>query len=151
MKIAVGSDHAGFALKAALLSELCARDAEVTDCGPAEPVSCDYPDYGAKVAAMVSEGRADRGVLICGTGQGMCMTANRFPGVRAALVYDEFTARITRQHNDANVICLGGRVLAEPEALRLLGLWLETPFEGGRHQRRVEKIDSVGPFGRKEG
>jgi ribose 5-phosphate isomerase B len=81
----------------------------------------------------------------------MCMSANRFPRVRAALVHDEFTARITRQHNDANVACLGGRVLAEPEALRLLGLWLETPFEGERHLRRVRKIDSVGPCGRKEG
>ena len=142
MKIAVGSDHAGFALKAALLSELCARDAEVTDCGPAEPVSCDYPDYGAKVAAMVSEGRADRGVLICGTGQGMCMTANRFPGVRAALVYDEFSARITRQHNDANVICLGSRTpTGDPKlAVRLVKAWLSADFAAGRHARRLKKI-----------
>ncbi len=147
MRIAVASDHAGFELKGALLKELRARGAEVTDFGTAEPVSCDYPDYAAKVAAAVASGAAERGVLVCGTGQGMCMTANRFPGVRAALVYDELTARITRQHNDANVICLGGRVLPEPEAVRLLGLWLETPFEGDRHLRRVRKIDSVAPRG----
>ena len=151
MKVAVGADHAGFELKAAVLDELRARGAQAVDCGTREPASCDYPDFAAKVAAMVAAGEADRGVLVCGTGQGMCMTANRFPGVRAALVHDEFTARITRQHNDANVICLGGRVLAEPEALRLLGLWLETPFEGDRHLPRVRKIDSVGPCGRKEG
>ena len=151
MRVAVGADHAGFALRAAVLNELRAHGAEAVDCGTQEPGPCDYPDFAAKVAAKVAAGEADRGVLICGTGQGMCMTANRFPGVRAALVHDEFTARITRQHNDANVICLGGRVLAEPEALRLLGLWLETPFEGDRHLRRVRKIVSVGPCGRKEG
>jgi ribose 5-phosphate isomerase B len=147
MRIAVGSDHAGFELKAAVLRELRARGAKVSDCGTLSPASCDYPDFAAKVATAVASGAADRGVLICGTGQGMCMTANRFPGVRAALVYDEPSARITRQHNDANVICLGGRVLAEPEAVRLLGLWLETPFEGDRHLRRVRKIDSVAPRG----
>ena len=151
MKVAVGSDHAGFELKAALVEELRARGAEVTDCGTAGTESCDYPDFAAPVAELVASGRAERGVLVCGSGQGMCMTANRFPGVRAALVHDGFTARITRQHNDANVICMGARVLTEAEARRLLGLWLETPFEGGRHLRRVEKIDSVGPAGPKGG
>ena len=149
MKIAVGSDHAGFELKAAVLKELGARGAEVVDCGTATNASCDYPDYAAKVAALVSSGEAARGVLVCGTGQGMCMAANRFPRVRAALLYDEFSARITREHNDANVACLGARTLPEAEALRLLGLWLETPFEGDRHQRRVLKIDSDGPLGSK--
>ncbi|HOX06189.1 MAG TPA: ribose 5-phosphate isomerase B [Planctomycetota bacterium] len=149
MRIAVGSDHAGFELKAALIEELRARGAEVTDCGTAGAASCDYPEFGAAVAGMVADGRAERGVLVCGTGQGMCMTANRFPAVRAALVYDEMSARITRQHNNANVICLGARVLAPAEARRLLGLWLETPFDGDRHLRRVRKIDSVGPCGGK--
>lgn len=149
MRIAVGADHAGFDLKAAVLEELRARGVEVVDCGTHDRRPCDYPDYAAKVAGMVAAGGASRGVLICGTGQGMCMAANRFPGVRAALVYDEFAAQISRQHNDANVICLGGRLISGPEAKRLLGLWLETPFAGDRHARRVGKLDSVGPCARK--
>lgn len=144
MKIAVGADHAGFELKAAVLEELRARGIEVVDCGTHDHMACDYPDFAAKVAGMVSRGEAQRGVLVCGTGQGMGMTANRFRGVRAAVVYDEFSARMTRSHNDANVICLGGRVLDPAQARRLLGLWLETPFEGDRHSRRVLKIDSMG-------
>jgi ribose 5-phosphate isomerase B len=151
VKIAVGVDHAGFELKAAVLEELRARGFELVDCGTYDRTACDYPDFAAKVAGMVSRGEAQRGVLVCGTGQGMCMAANRFRGVRAAVVYDDFSARMTRSHNDANVICLGGRVLDPAQARHLLGLWLETPFEGDRHSRRVGKIDSLGCQSRGEG
>lgn len=147
MKIAVGCDHAGFVLKQAILEELRARGVEVADCGTGGPAACDYPDFAARVAELVCAGGADRGVLMCGTGLGMSMVANRFRGVRAAVVHDEFTAGMSRRHNDANVLCLGGRVLQPAPAAKLLGLWLETPFEGGRHAGRVAKVDAAGCAG----
>jgi len=144
MKVAVGSDHAGLELKAAVLEELRARGAEIADCGAQEPAACDYPDYAGKVAALVAAGEADRGVLICGTGMGMCMAANRFRGVRAAVAQDELHADLSRRHNDANVLCLGGRVTDAGPARRLLSVWLDTPFDGGRHLERVQKLDRLG-------
>jgi ribose 5-phosphate isomerase B len=143
MKVAVGSDHAGFDLKAALVDELRQRGCEVTDVGTYDAARCDYPDFAARAAGMVSRGEADRGVLVCGTGLGMSMAANRFRGVRAAVANDESLAEISRRHNDANVLCLGGRIVDAACARRILGRWLETPFDGGRHCARVGKIDSL--------
>jgi ribose 5-phosphate isomerase B len=113
---------------------------EVDDEGPSTDESVDYPDFAALVATKVSEGTADRGILICGTGIGMAITANKFPGVRAAPCVDEVTAELSRRHNDANVLCLSGDLLSSRVAERLVEIWLDTAFEGGRHKRRVEKI-----------
>jgi ribose 5-phosphate isomerase B len=143
MKVAVGSDHAGFDLKVALAEELRQRGIEVTDCGPSDRSPVDYPDYAARVAEKVSRGEVDRGVLVCGTGLGMSMAANRFRGVRAAVANDESLAEISRRHNDANVLCLGGRLVDVAQGRQILGRWLETPFDGGRHSARVAKIDSA--------
>jgi ribose 5-phosphate isomerase B len=126
------------------MTELRARDLEICDCGTDSESSVDYPDFAIDVAAQVSSGKADRGVLMCGTGIGMSMAANKFPGVRAAVVHDSFTAEMSRRHNDANVLCMGGRVLSPVAAAALLRLWLETPFEGGRHLTRIRKVDSAG-------
>jgi ribose 5-phosphate isomerase B len=147
LKIAVGCDHAGLAVKAAVMSELRGRDLEVTDCGTEGPAAVDYPDIAGRVAALVACGDADRGVLICGTGIGMGMAANRYRGVRAAVVHDAFTAEMSRRHNNANVLCLGGRVLPPGLAAELVRLWLETPFEDGRHSARVDKIEPCGEAG----
>ncbi|MFQ5894689.1 MAG: ribose 5-phosphate isomerase B [Nitrospinota bacterium] len=141
--IGIASDHAGYELKEALKGALERRGLEVRDFGPESQGGCDYPDFGGRLARAVSEGELARGVLICGTGTGMAIVANKFPGVRAALCHNEFTARVARAHNDANVLCLGGRVLAKELAEEVLGVWLETPFEGGRHGRRVEKIGAL--------
>ena len=137
----VASDHAGFALKERLKETLDRLGIAYTDAGThsAEPV--DYPDFGKRVAEAVSRGDAERGLLVCGTGQGMAMTANRYRGVRAVVPPDEQTARLSREHNDANVLALGGRTLEPALAERILEVWLETPFAGGRHERRVRKID----------
>jgi len=115
----------------------------VTDMGTESPESCDYPDYAERVAAAVSAGEADRGVLICGTGIGMEMAANKFPGVRAAVVWDRYTAEVSRSHNDANILTLGGRTLPLPTILELVRYWLTVPFGGGRHARRVCKIAAI--------
>jgi ribose 5-phosphate isomerase B len=144
VKVALGCDHAGLVLKPAVLHELSARDLQVIDLGTNGAASVDYPDFAVAVSDMVSSGEADRGVLMCGTGIGMCMVANRFEGVRAALVHDEFTTEMSRRHNNANVICLGGRVLSAEVAARLVRLWLETSFEAGRHQKRVDKVNAAG-------
>jgi len=141
MRIALGADHAGFELKERLKGVLEARGTPFTDLGTSSTLPVDYPDYARKVALPVSQGHAERGILICGSGQGMAMTANRYPGVRAAVPFDEATARLSREHNDANVLALGGRTLDPAMAERILVAWLETPFEGGRHSRRLEKID----------
>ncbi len=144
MKVALGCDHAGIVLKPAVLQELSGRDLEVVDVGTNGAAGVDYPDFASAVSRMISSGEADRGVLMCGTGIGMCMVANRFDGVRAAQVHDEFTAEMSRRHNDANVVCLGGRVLSPEVAARLVRLWLETSFDGGRHQKRVDKVNAAG-------
>jgi ribose 5-phosphate isomerase B len=144
MVILIASDHAGFDLKE-LLAER-ARDIghEVVDLGPPARESVDYPDYAHDLARRIAAGEADLGVLICGTGIGMCMAANRHPGVRAALCHDAFTAELARRHNDANVLCMGGRTTGPGLAIQMLDIFLATPFNGGRHARRVEKIEVKG-------
>lgn len=145
MKIAIASDHAGKELKSFLIDFLSLTDHLVLDYGVAADSveSVDYPDFADIVASEVSSGRADRGILICGTGIGMCVAANKFPGVRAALVVDEFTARLSRAHNNSNVICLGARTLNFQRAVDFVKIWLATEFEEGRHQARLDKISSI--------
>jgi len=139
--LVLASDHAGFELKERLKQTLDRLGVAYEDAGPASADSVDYPDFARKVAEAVSAGRASRGVLVCGSGQGMAIAANRYRGVRAALPFDEQTARLCREHNDANVLALGGRVLDHDRAERMLQVWLETPFAGGRHAARLAKID----------
>lgn len=141
-RIYVGADHAGFALKARLVEELRRLGYEPVDVGPAtlDPAD-DYPDFAKPVATAVSEGAARRGVLTCGTGLGMAYTANRYPGVRAAVAWNPEIAALSRSHNDANVLVLPARFVSEDDGLAILRRFLETSFEGGRHQRRVEKIE----------
>ncbi len=141
MKIALGSDHAGFQLKEALKEYLCQKAIEISDVGTHSADAVDYPDFGWAVARMVAAGMVDRGILICGSGIGMSIVANRVPGVRAALCTDEATARLSRLHNDANILVLAGRTTDITRARRILDVWLETDFEGGRHQKRLRKID----------
>lgn len=143
MNIVAGSDHAGLSLKKALIERLRVAGHVVTDVGTHDDKSCDYPDYAAAVATAVASGRADRGLLVCGTGQGMAMAANRFAGVRAAVVADSFSARATRQHNDANVLCLGERVVGAGVAGEIADAFFSTAFEGGRHAARVAKMMSL--------
>lgn len=141
--IVIGADHAGFKAKEELKSMLEQKGYRVVDVGTTSEESTDYPDYAVKVAQAVSSGQAKQGVLVCGTGIGMCMTANKIKGVRAALVTDEFTAEMSRKHNNANVFCAGARVVPTDTMKALLDKWLATPFEGGRHERRVRKIDDL--------
>jgi ribose 5-phosphate isomerase B len=141
MKVVIASDHAGFELKEKIFEFLNEAGHEMSDLGPRNTSSVDYPDYAHAVARAVTSGEADRGILICGTGIGMSMTANRRPGVRAALCHDAYTAEMARRHNDANVLCFGGRVTGSGVAEQMAMVFLETPFEGGRHQRRVALID----------
>ena len=141
--IIIGSDHGGLALKTALNSYLNSRDFEVIDAGTTGAESVDYPDFGQKVAETVIAGEAELGILICGTGIGMSIAANKIPGIRAALVTDAFMARMAKEHNNANVLVLGGRVLDEQKACELVGAWLDASFEGGRHQTRLDKITAL--------
>ena len=143
MKIAIGSDHAGFGLKEEVRGLLKEGNFEVTDCGTDNTASVDYPDFGEKVSRLVSAGEVDRGILICGTGIGMSMVANKFPNVRAALCNDLFCARMSRLHNDANILVLGGRIIGKDLAAEIVRTWLETPFEGDRHMRRLLKIKKI--------
>lgn len=138
--IALGSDHGGFELKKKLVEYLRAEGADICDFGTHGPESVDYPDFGALVSRCVSEGRAERGVLICTSGIGMSIIANKFPGIRAALVSDLDGARSSREHNDANILVLSGAKTAPLLAHEILKTWLQTPFSGERHQRRIEKI-----------
>ncbi len=140
MRIAIGSDHAGFELKTYLKEILEKEKHAVIDVGTDNTASVDYTDFGIQVARLVSKGQVDRGILICGTGIGMSITANKLRGVRAALVQDLFTAIQSRRHTDANVLVLGGRVIGKGLAEEILKSWLNEPFEGGRHARRIEKI-----------
>ena len=142
-RIAIASDHAGLDLKDKIIKFLQEAGQPVSDLGTHNRDSVDYPDYGIPVARAVSEGKIDRGILICGTGIGMSIVANKFPGVRAALCYDPFTAKVSRLHNDANVLVLGQRVLEEKTALEIVRSWLATGFDGGRHARRLAKIDEI--------
>ncbi|KAB2962629.1 MAG: ribose 5-phosphate isomerase B [Thermoanaerobaculia bacterium] len=141
MRIAVAADHAGFELKRHLVACLAAAGHTVDDLGTDTPASTDYPDWAARVSEAVREGRAERGLLVCGTGVGMAMAANRRRGVRAVATSDLFTARLAREHNDANVLALGARIVAPALAEEIVTVFLATPFAGGRHQRRVGKLD----------
>jgi len=141
MKIIIGADHAGFPMKEKVKDFLQKRGIEVEDAGTVSEESVDYPDFGKRVASKVSDGAFERGILICGTGLGMSIVANRFKGVRAALVNDLFSTIMSRRHNDSNVLVLGGRLIGDELALQLVEAWLETPFDGGRHQHRIEKMD----------
>ena len=141
--IAIGSDHGGVVLKDFLVAYLSAQGAEVRDYGTHGPDSVDYPDYGREVSARVSMGAAERGVLICTSGIGMSIVANKFPGVRAALVFDLEAARSSREHNDANILVLSGARTEPALAREILECWLATPFAAGRHQRRLDKISQV--------
>ncbi|MDA8099199.1 MAG: ribose 5-phosphate isomerase B [Nitrospiraceae bacterium] len=146
MKLAIGADHGGWELKQYIIDLLKKNGViEVSDYGTSGPNSVDYPDYGKKVAEAVSNGVVDRGILICGTGIGMSIVANRFPKVRAALCHDHFTAKMSRQHNDANVLVMGERVLGKGVAGEIVQTWIETAFEGGRHQLRLDKIGQLVP------
>lgn len=141
--ITIASDHAGFSLKHALISFLKELGYQVEDVGTENAnVSVDYPDYGFKAVKAVLEGKSVFAIIICGTGIGMSILANRFKGVRAALCHNEFEAEVARKHNNANILCLGGRVLGEEIAKRCVKVFLTTHFEGDRHQRRLEKIDT---------
>lgn len=143
MRFAIGCDHAGLSLKNQLLHRLRELGHDVHDYGTHGTDSVDYPDYAGLVARAVASGEADQGVLICGTGVGMAISANKVAGVRAAVVSDTFSARATRQHNDANVLCMGERVVGPGLALDILDAWLGASFEGGRHQRRIDKIHAL--------
>ncbi|HEX6986533.1 MAG TPA: ribose 5-phosphate isomerase B [Planctomycetaceae bacterium] len=140
MRIAVASDHRGYAVKGRILELVRTLGHDALDMGPDGPEHVDYPDYAAKVAQAVATGEVDRGILICGTGVGMCIVANKFPGVRAAPCHDDLTAEMSRMHNDANVLCLSADLLGDRLVNRMVEIWLATKFEGGRHARRLAKI-----------
>jgi len=141
--IVIGSDHGGLELKEAIQAALAARGAEVEDYGTDRGDSVDYPDFAEKVAGAISRGEAELGILVCGTGIGMSIVANKFTGVRAALATDEFMARMAREHNNANILVLGGRVLTAEKAVKMVNVWLDSHYEGGRHQRRLDKITQL--------
>ena len=143
MKLALGADHAGFELKEALAAFLASQSHHVEDLGTHSLDSTDYPDFAAAVGRCVAEDRAEAGILVCGSGIGMAIAANKIPGVRAAVVESAESARLARAHNDANVLALGARRLSRDEAETIVTTFLSTPFEGGRHQRRVDKIRAL--------
>jgi len=143
MRIAVGSDHAGFEAKGLLIDRLGARGVETIDLGTHGTASTDYPDHAARVASAVAGGEADFGILVCGSGIGMSMAANKVRGIRAAVCTDPYSAKLARAHNDANVLCLGARVTGPGLMEEIVSAFLETGFEGGRHARRVEKIHEL--------
>ncbi len=151
MRIAVGSDHRGYAAKTKIVESLKRLNHEVIDVGAHSAEAVDYPDIAAIAANMVSKHEVDRAILVCGTGLGMCIAANKFPGVRAAPCHDELTAEMSRRHNDLNVLCLSADLLGERLVDRMVEIWINTEFEGGRHARRVEKIveldRKMGPCG----
>lgn len=143
MKIALGADHRGDAALKTLSPQLKAAGHEVTILGDCQGQSCDYPDQAYEVGAAVASGKAQRGILICGSGIGVSIAANKVRGIRAALVYDEIAAALSRSHNDANVVCLSADTTPAKEILKIVDIWLKTPFEGGRHARRVKKIEAI--------
>jgi ribose 5-phosphate isomerase B len=145
MRIAIGADHAGFALKEQLRADLVSEGHEVMDFGTDSADSVDYPDFAQKVGREVSAGRVDRGVLVCGTGVGMEIAANKIAGVRAAAAQSEEETRLSRAHNDANIVTFGARLIAHEQARKLLEIFLNTSFEGGRHARRIAKIAALEP------
>jgi len=143
MRMGIACDHGGFGLKEELKAYLRSIGIDPVDFGSFDETSVDYPDFGVQVAEKVSRGELERGILICGTGIGMSIVANKFPGVRAALANELYSARCSREHNDANILVLGGRVIGPGLAREIVKVWLETPFSGGRHQRRLDKIDAL--------
>ena len=143
MKIAVANDHAGFEFKNKLNTFLQSKGYSVDDFGSSSAEPCDYPDYAIPAVKSVIEGKNDRAILICATGLGMCMVANRFPCIRAVVVYNEKTAAAARQHNNSNVLCLGAREFSENDLLKFTDIWLATAFDGGRHLRRINKIAAL--------
>ena len=144
MRIVIACDHGGLHLKQQLVAQLQNKaDMDVVDLGVHNTDSVDYPEYAKRVCTTLLAGQAQRGILICGTGLGMSMAANRFPGIRAALCHDEFTARLSRRHNDANVLVLGDRVTGTAVAAAILDLWLNEPFDGDRHERRIHSLDKL--------
>lgn len=143
-RVAIGADHGGFELKATLVAQLQAKGLEVADLGTHSPEPCDYPQVGYKVAKLVSDGTFERGILLCKSGIGIAIAANKVPGVRAAVCSDLFDAQKSREHNNANVLVLGAEKLSERQAKRILAVWLTTPFDaGGRHERRVRQIAAI--------
>ena len=141
--IAIGCDHGGFQYKQMILQHLADRGIEAKDFGTYTEESCDYPDYAKAVAKAVTSGECELGILICGTGIGMSITANKVPGIRASVVGDSFSAKATREHNDANILCMGARVISEAKALEITDIFLDTPFSNDeRHVRRIAKIES---------
>ncbi|MBU6280234.1 MAG: ribose 5-phosphate isomerase B [Actinomycetales bacterium] len=149
MKIAMGSDHAGFVLKQAIASWLAMQGHDVLDLGTDSTERCDYPAYGAAVGRAVASGQVQFGIAVCGSGEGICMAANKIPGVRAGVIRNEQDAEMTRRHNDANVACFGERVTDEATALAAVAVFLETPFEGGRHADRVQQLADLDQLGRR--
>ncbi len=143
MRIAIGSDHRGFNVKTRLIELLAGLGHEVVDQGTTSTQSVDYPDIASAVGRQVASGAVDRGILVCGTGIGMSITANKFAGVRAATCHDEITAEMSRRHNDVNVLCLSGDMIGERNIDKLVNVWLTTEFEGGRHARRIAKINDL--------
>lgn len=139
----IASDHGGLELKEAIKSSLGDRNVEVRDLGTMNSDSVDYPDFAESLAVALIRGEAEKGILICGTGIGMSIAANKFPGIRAALITDEFTARMSKEHNNANVIVMGGRVLTPTQASAMVNAWLDAEFQGGRHQKRLDKISAI--------
>jgi ribose 5-phosphate isomerase B len=143
MKIMIGCDHAGWELKEALVPHLQTLHHEVVDIGAHSSNSVDYPYYAAKVARAVADGEVERGILVCGSGLGMCMVANRIAGARAVHLTEPYSAKMSRRHNDSNILCLGGRFLGRDLAMDIVNVWLTEAFEGGRHQRRLELIERL--------
>ena len=143
MRIAIGTDHRGFSIRSKVIELVERLGHEVEDLGTFTGDAVDYPDIASAVSRKVSRGEVDRGILVCGTGLGMCIAANKFPGVRAAPCHDDLTAEASRRYNDANILCFSANLLGERLIDRMIELWLSTPFEGGRHARRVEKIASL--------
>jgi ribose 5-phosphate isomerase B len=142
-KIAIASDHGGFDLKESVIAHLLNDDWEIDDLGPSNEDSVDYPDYGVKLAEAIANKEVERGIVICGTGVGMSIVVNRFPGIRGTLCSDVYTAKMCREHNDSNILIMGGRVIGKGLASEIVDTWLSTSFEGGRHQRRLDKINEI--------
>ncbi|MEF3255753.1 MAG: ribose 5-phosphate isomerase B [Deferribacterales bacterium] len=143
MKLCLASDHGGFELKNLIVNYLSKKGLDILDLGTDSIDSVDYPDFALKAVDAILNKKADRGVIMCGTGIGISITANRFPGIRAALCWDPFTAKLSRQHNDANILVMGGRIIGPELAKEIVEIWLFTEFDGGRHERRIKKIDEI--------
>jgi len=143
MKIALASDHRGVRVRGQIRDQVSELNHEAIDMGPEDTTSVDYPEFASKVALAVSRGEVDRGILICGTGMGMCIAANKFPGIRAVTCHDDVTAEYSRRHNDANIMCLSADMLGDRLLGRIVEIWLKTEFEGGRHERRLKQINDI--------